>query len=103
MHKTGACLPKLGQADPLVQALVLDPGLPTEQLLAPARGRTLRQRGCNLSNAMNKNMYAMIMQDLVNIILSERKTKLVSNLGFLGHTWLLVVYAYHFRFGFCWG
>jgi hypothetical protein len=33
-------------------------------------------------------MYAMIMQDLVNIILSERKTKLVSNLGFLGHTWL---------------
>jgi transposase InsO family protein len=34
---------KLGQADPLVQALVLDPGLPPEQLLAPARGRTLRQ------------------------------------------------------------
>jgi hypothetical protein len=26
MHKTGACLPKLGQADPLGQALVLDPG-----------------------------------------------------------------------------
>jgi hypothetical protein len=69
MHKTGACLPKLGQADPLVQALVLDPGLPPEQLLAPARGRTLRQRGCNLSNAMN----AMIMQDLVHIMLSERK------------------------------
>jgi hypothetical protein len=57
MRKTGACLPKLGQADPLVQALVLDPGLLLEQLLAPARGRTLRQRGCNLSNAMNKNMY----------------------------------------------
>jgi hypothetical protein len=38
MHKTGACLPKLWQADPLVQALVLDPGLPPEQLLAPARG-----------------------------------------------------------------
>ena len=52
---------------------MLDPGLPLEQLLAPARGRTLRQRGCNLSNAMNKNMYAMIMQDLVNIMLSERK------------------------------
>jgi hypothetical protein len=48
MHKTGACLPKLGQANPLVHALVLDPGLPPEQLLAPARGRTLRQRGCNL-------------------------------------------------------
>jgi hypothetical protein len=67
MHKTGACLPKLGQADPLVQALVLDPGLPPEQLLAPVRGRTLRQRGCNLSNAMNKNMYVMIMHDLVTL------------------------------------
>jgi hypothetical protein len=73
MHKTGACLPKLGQADPLGQARVLDPGLPPEQLLAPARGCTLRQRGCNLSNAMNKNMYVMIMQDLVNIMLSEIK------------------------------
>jgi hypothetical protein len=49
MHKTGACLPKLWQADPLVQALGLDPGLPTEQLLAPARGRILRQRGYSLS------------------------------------------------------
>ena len=73
MHKTGACLPKLGQADPRWQDLVLDPGLPPEQLLAPARGCTLRQRGCNLSNAMNKNMYAMIMQDLVIIMLSEEK------------------------------
>jgi hypothetical protein len=75
MHKTGACLPKLGQADPLVQARVLDPGLPLEQLLAPARGHTLRQRGCNLSNAISKNMYAMIMQDLVNIMLSEGKLR----------------------------
>ena len=99
MHKTGACLPKLGQADPLVQALELDPGLPPEQLLAPARGRTLRQRGCNLSNAMNKNMHAMIMQDLVNIMLSKRKLSLFSNLGFLGLTWLLVAYAYQLRFG----
>jgi hypothetical protein len=73
MHKIGACLPKLGQADPLGQALVLDPGLPPEQLLALARGRTLRRRGCNLSNAMNKNMYAMIMQDSVIIVLSEEK------------------------------
>jgi hypothetical protein len=48
MHKTGACLLKQWQADPLVQALVLDPGLPPEQLLAPARGHTLRQRGCSL-------------------------------------------------------
>jgi hypothetical protein len=54
MHKTGACLPKLGQADPLGQALVLDPGQPPEHLLAPARGCTLRPRGYNLSNAMNK-------------------------------------------------
>ena len=49
MHRTGACFPKLGQADPLGQALMLDPGLPPEQLLAPARGRTLRQQGYSLS------------------------------------------------------
>jgi hypothetical protein len=67
MHKTGACLPKLGQADPLGQALVLDPGLPPEQHLAPARGRTLRQRGCSLSNVMNKNMHVMIMHDLTTL------------------------------------
>jgi hypothetical protein len=73
MHKTGACLPKLGQADPLGQALVLDPGLPPKQLLAPARVYTPRRRGCNLSNSMNKNMYAMIMQDLIIIMLSEEK------------------------------
>jgi hypothetical protein len=73
MHKTGACLPKLGQTNPLGQALVLAPGLPPEQLLAPAREHTLRQRGCNLSNAMNKNMHAMIIQDLVIIMLSEEK------------------------------
>jgi hypothetical protein len=49
MHKTEACLPRLWQADPLVQARVLDPGLPPEQLLAPARGRTLHQQGYSLS------------------------------------------------------
>jgi hypothetical protein len=65
MHKTGACLPKQWQADPMVQALVLDPGLPPEQLLAPARGHTLRHRGCSLSNVMN--MYVMIMQDLITL------------------------------------
>jgi hypothetical protein len=54
MHKTGACLPRLGQADPQWQALVLGPGLPLEQLLALARGRTPRQRDYSLSNAMNK-------------------------------------------------
>jgi hypothetical protein len=100
MHKTGTCLPKLGQADPLVQALVLDPGLPPEQLLAPARGRTLRQRGWNLSNAMSKNMYAMIMQDLVNIMLSEGKLSQLVTKGFWVICGSLVVYAYQFRFGF---
>jgi hypothetical protein len=45
MHKIGACLPKQWQAGPLV----LDLGLPPEQLLAPARGRTLRQQGYSLS------------------------------------------------------
>ena len=45
MHKTGACLPKQWQAGPLVQTLVLDLGLPPEQLLAPARG--LQSIGCN--------------------------------------------------------
>jgi hypothetical protein len=34
MHKTGACLPKLGQADPRWQVLVLDPRLLPNQLLA---------------------------------------------------------------------
>ena len=64
MHKTGACHPKQWQADPLVQALGLHPGLPPEQLLALSRGRTLRRRGYSLSNAMNRKMYVMIMQDL---------------------------------------
>jgi hypothetical protein len=36
-------------------------------------------------------MHAMIMQDLVNIMLSKRKLSLFSDLGFLGLTWLLVV------------
>jgi hypothetical protein len=54
MHKTGACLPKRGQADPRWKALVLAPRLPLEQLLAPERGCTPRQRDYSLSNAMNK-------------------------------------------------
>jgi hypothetical protein len=33
MHKTGACLQKLGQADPRWPALVLAPGLPPENSL----------------------------------------------------------------------
>jgi hypothetical protein len=63
MHKTGACLPKQWQAGPLVLALVLDLGLSPEQLLAPARGCTLRQQDYSLANAMN--MYVMIMHDLI--------------------------------------
>jgi hypothetical protein len=71
MHKTGACLPKLWQADPLVQALVLDLGLPPEQLLARARGRILRQRGYSLSKC---NEY--VCHDYAgfnNIMLKEEK------------------------------
>jgi hypothetical protein len=50
MHKTGACLQKLGRGGPQVLA----PGLPPKQLLASEWVCTLRQRGYNLSNAMNK-------------------------------------------------
>jgi hypothetical protein len=76
---------------------VLDPGLPPEQLLALARGRTLRQRGYSLSKC---NEY--VCHDYAGLHYAKgRKTKLMSNLGFLGHTWLLVVYAYHSRFRFC--
>jgi hypothetical protein len=73
MHKIGACLPNLGQADPRWQVLVLDPGLPPEQLLAPARGCTLHQQGCSLSNAMNKIYVCYDMQNLVTIMSSEEK------------------------------
>jgi hypothetical protein len=67
MHKTGACLPKQWQADPLV----LDPGLPPEQLLAPARGRTLRQRGYSLSKC---NEYVCPdYAEFNNIMLKEEK------------------------------
>jgi hypothetical protein len=52
-----------------VQALVLDLGLPPEQLLAPARERTLRQQGYSLSNAMNMNV--MMMQDLITLCKEE--------------------------------
>jgi hypothetical protein len=53
MRKTGACLLRLGQVDPRWQTLVLAPGLPPEQLLAPKRGCT-SQRDYSLLNAMNK-------------------------------------------------
>ena len=88
MHKTGACLPKQWQAGPLVQTRGLDPGLPPEQLLAPARGRTLRQQGYSLSKC---NEY--VCHDHArfnNIMLKEIKSR--SNLGFLSHAGLPVVY-----------
>jgi hypothetical protein len=87
MHKTGACLPKQWPTGPLVQARVLDPGLPPEQLLAPARGCTLRQQGYSLSKC-NEHVchdYA----GFNNIML--KRTKLRSNLGFLSHAGLPVV------------
>jgi hypothetical protein len=59
---------------------VLDPGLPPEQLLAPARGRTLRQQGYSLSKC-NEHVchdYA----GFNNIMLREEKLSLMSNLGF---------------------
>ena len=71
---------------------MLDPGLPPEQLLAPARGRTLRQRGCSLSKC---NEY--VCHDYArfnNIMLKETKSR--SDLGFLSHAGLPVGYAYYF-------
>ena len=73
-----------------MQALVLDPGLPPEQLFAPARGRTLRQQDYSLSKC-NEHVchdYA----GFNNIML--KRTRLRSNLGFLSHAGLLVVYIY---------
>jgi hypothetical protein len=54
MHKTRACLPKLGQVDPRWQALVLAPGLPPEQLRALERVCIPRRRDYSLSNTIYK-------------------------------------------------
>jgi hypothetical protein len=91
MHKTGACLPKQWQAGPLVQTLVLDPGLPPEQLLAPARGRTLRQQGYSLSKC---NEHVCYDYARFNNIMLKRTTSR-SDLGFLSHARLQVVYTYY--------
>jgi hypothetical protein len=65
MHKIGACLPKLWQADPLVQALGWIRGyllssslLRHEDVLSVSEVAVYR-------NAMN--MYVMIMQDLTTL------------------------------------
>ena len=74
-----------------MQARVLDLGLPPEQLLAPARGRTLRQQGYNLSKC-NEHVchdYARFN----NMMLKETKSR--SDLGFLSHARLQVVYTYY--------
>jgi hypothetical protein len=49
MHKTGACLKVL-----VVFGMSSGAGscFPLDQLLAPGSTRILRQRGCNLENAM---------------------------------------------------
>jgi hypothetical protein len=52
---------------------VLDPGLPPEQLLAPAQGCILHPRGYNLSNAMNKIYVCYDTENLVTIMPSEEK------------------------------
>jgi hypothetical protein len=73
-----------------VQALVLGPGLPPEQLLAPARGRTLRQQGYSLSKCNEHVCHA----GFNNIMLKEVKSR--SKLGFLSHAGLPVGCAYYF-------
>jgi hypothetical protein len=83
MHKTGACLPKQWQAGPLV----LDLGLPPEQLLAPARGCTLRQQDYSLSKC-NEH----VCHDYARFKNITKETKLRINLGFPGSAGLLVVY-----------
>jgi hypothetical protein len=60
-------------------------GVPPEQLLAPTQGCTLRQRVCNLSNAMSKKYVCYDMQDLVTILRSEEELRYFDNLGF---SWL---------------
>jgi hypothetical protein len=53
MHKTGACLHVLVlRGDPWWQVRKQTPRFPRDQLLAPGSTRTLRQRCCNLMNAM---------------------------------------------------
>ena len=71
MHKTGACLPRQWQAGPLVQARVLDLGLPPEQLLAPARGCILRQQDYSLSKCNEHVFYGYA--GFNNIMLREEK------------------------------
>ena len=79
---------------------MLDPGLPPEQLLAPARGRTLHQQGYSLSKC---NEYVCHDYARFNNIMLKRTTSR-SNLGFPGYVGLLVVYIYidllPFRFSF---
>ena len=65
MHKTGACLPKQWLAGPLVQARVLDPGLPPEGSLLRHEDILSVSKITVYRNAMN--MYVMIMQDLITL------------------------------------
>jgi hypothetical protein len=63
MHKTGACLQMLGlRGDLLWQVRELALDLTRGQLLARERAHTLRQRGCNLMNAMSEIYVCYDMQ-----------------------------------------
>jgi hypothetical protein len=80
---------------------VLDLGLPPEQLLAPARGCTLRQQDYSLSKC-NEH----VCHDYARFTNITKETKLRINLGFPGSVGLLVVYIdidllpFRFRFSF---
>jgi hypothetical protein len=65
MHKTGACLPKLWQADPLVQTLVLDPGYLLSSSLLRHEDVLSISEVIVYRNVMN--MHVMIMQDLITL------------------------------------
>jgi hypothetical protein len=58
-----------------------------------AQGCTLHQRGCNLSNAMDKIYVCYDIQNLVTIMHREGKTKLIDNLEFPCYQKFLVGYA----------
>jgi hypothetical protein len=84
-----------------VQARVLDPVLPPEQLLAPARGCTLRQQDYSLLKC-NEH----VCHDYARSKSITKETMLRINLGFPGSVGLLVVYididllSFRFRFSF---
>jgi hypothetical protein len=65
MHKPGLAFQSSGRQILWCRLWGWIQGYLVSSSFVPARGRTLRQRGCNISNAMN--MYVMIMQDLTTL------------------------------------